>query len=171
MLVDALTGAALIPLSGRAGDGLYALVDPEDYDAARQYVWHALRTPHTTYAARKVRRPDGTWTTQRLHRFLSPDAPDMIDHANGDGLDNRRCNLRHATRSENGRNARRRSNNTTGYIGVTWHTGHGKFQAQAQHHGRQHHIGYYTTAEAAARARDAYVRQHYGEFAALNFDD
>ena len=171
MLVDKITGAALIPLSGKHGEGLYALVDREDYHEAVKFVWCAERDPHTTYVQRKVRRPDGTRATQRLHRFLMPDAPDKVDHVNGDGLDNRRCNLRHATASENGRNRRRQRNNTTGFVGVGWRVDCGKFQAYARHNGRKHHVGYYTTAEEAARARDAYVRQHHGEFARFNFDD
>ena len=59
-----------------------------------------------------------------------------LDHANGDGLDNRWCNLRLATYGQNSANAGKRSNNTSGRKGVTWSKRAGKWEAQIQVAGR-----------------------------------
>ena len=76
-----------------------------------------------------------------------------IDHINGVRHDNRLENLRAASRSENMRNAKRRSNNTSGVNGVYWNRWASKWEACIRINGRQKHLGYFSTVEAAASAR------------------
>ncbi len=112
-----------IPLT----QGLYALVDPEDYDALARYKWHATRGRTTFYAQRKAWDP----VTRRevaikMHRQILPVGDGLlVDHINRHGLDNRKANLRSATRAQNACNRQRagRPNGHSAYRGVTWHQG------------------------------------------------
>ena len=153
-----------IPLT----QGRVALVDDED--AALVLAsgnWRALRNRTIFYAARHIRRTDGRRTTQRMHTLLT--GWPYVDHVNGNGLDNRRANLRPATNQENQRNRGKQENNTSGFKGVGWHKRIGKWQASVRVDGRLVHLGYHATPEAAARAYDAAALEHHGEFAHLNF--
>lgn len=105
-----------------------------------------------------------------LHRLLVPDAP-QVDHINGNGLDNRRANLRACTNAENQRNRGRSANNKSGYKGVRWHAASRRWRAQIVSDGQQRTLGHFYSPEAAARAYDRAARQLHGEFARLNFPD
>jgi len=153
-----------VPLS----QGLVALVDEDDYEqitAAGR--WLAQRSKTNIYARRNVRRPDGTRTVILLHTFLT--GWPLVDHINGNGLDNRRLNLRPATITENVRNQRLRRNSTSGFKGVRWHQTARKWHARIKVDEARQHLGLFATAEEAARAYDAAARAGFGEFAALNF--
>lgn len=108
--------------------------------------------------------------TQYLHRLLLPDA-EFVDHINGNGLDNRRSNLRLCTRSENARNSRKPSNNSSGYKGVSWHKRTKKWRADIRNENRQRSLGSFDNALDAAHAYDRAARVMHGEFARLNFPD
>lgn len=155
--------AVEVPLS----QGYVAIVDAADAERVLAHKWSAEPRGKTVYALRQVRRPGGGWMKQRLHTFLTGYA--KTDHANGDGLDNRRANLREATATENNRNRRRRSDNTSGFKGVTWRKDRNQWRAHIMVSGHQHSLGAYATAEEAARAYDAAAREFFGEYAALNF--
>lgn len=97
-----------IPLS----TGGFTLVDEADYESLCQYQWHVSRCGHRTYARRyeRINTENGKakYATIRIHCQIMGHVPGMeIDHINGDGLDNRRENLRHCTRSQNIMNARK----------------------------------------------------------------
>lgn len=104
-----------------------------------------------------------------LHRFLLSEPDGLyVDHKNGDGLDNRRSNIRVATPAQNRYNSRYQ--NKTGYKGVWFHKLSGLYGGAVLHPcGKRKSIGYYRTAEDAARAHDAVVSELHGEFAFLNF--
>lgn len=84
--------------------------------------------------------------------------PKLLDHINGNPADNRMCNLREATHSQNARNQRMRSDNTTGYTGVFRHTNN--WSAQIDIGGKTVHLGMFETPEEAARARAEANRLH-----------
>ena len=88
----------------------------------------------------------------------------QIDHINGDRMDNRLCNLREATQSENNANARLHKHNTSGYKGVFFSSQVGKWLANIEWKGKKYHVGTFDTAEAAAEARHRRAREIYGEF-------
>jgi hypothetical protein len=89
--------------------------------------------------------------------------PHQIDHINGAKHDNRICNLRVATGSQNQANARKRSDNTSGYKGVR--PSRGRWRAEIRVNGSRRHIGIFNDpAEAHAAYVDAAVK-HSGEFA------
>lgn len=93
----------------------------------------------------------------------------MIDHKNGDTIDNRRANLRAATVADNARNTGLRSDNSSGFKGVIWHSQIGRWRAQLIMHGKKVSLGCYSSADDAARAWDEGARRYHGEFARLNF--
>lgn len=92
-----------------------------------------------------------------------------VDHINRDKLDDRWCNLRLATRSQNSANVALRRHSTSGFIGVTFDKPRNKWRAQIRIDGRKVNLGRYVTAEEAARVYDAATLKEFGEFAELNF--
>lgn len=147
-----------IPLS----QGRVAVVDAEDYESLAEFKWSAVRRPHTFYAVRHRYLPDGRRRLIRMHTQITGFA--RVDHADGNGLNNRRANLRDASASENSGNTRSRGGSSL-YRGVTWHVGDLKWQASAA----RRYLGQFDTEEAAALAFDAAARTEWGEFATLNF--
>lgn len=148
--------------------GRYALVSPEDYAHVAQYKWCLAVDGRGMCYAKRGETRNGKQHTVRMHRFIL-NAPDgtQVDHVNGDGLDNRRGNLRLATPSDNEHNSRRRHTNRSGFKGVWLQTcGRGWLANIAGEH-----LGVYDTAEEAARAYDTRARERFGAFARLNFPD
>lgn len=150
--------------------GLTAVVDDDDYAWASQYKWTALVRPTTSYAYRTLIRA-GRPTTQGLHRALLrlEDPAVHVDHINGDGLDNRRANLRIATIAENNRNQRPGRRNRSGFKGVYFRPDRGRWVARIFAEGQVHSLGHYDSAVDAAHAYDAAAKELHGEFAYLNF--
>ena len=105
-----------------------------------------------------------------VHRLILNPPPDLlVDHVNGDGLDNRRTNIRVATRSQN--NANSNIFNPLGYRGVCL-VPSGRFKATISDRERaqkSRYIGTFDTPSEAARAYDAAALERFGEFARLNF--
>ena len=151
-----------IPLSR----GMVSIVDDEDYETVvAAGPWYACPSRNTFYAHRNTPRPGGGRTTQQMHTLLT--GWPLADHANGNGLDNRRENLRPATSSQNAMNRATPSDNTSGFKGIS-RSGL-KWRAYVGVSGRQTYLGSFTTPEEAARAYDAAALHHYGEFARPNF--
>ena len=149
--------------------GLHTIVDATDAERVMAAgKWHATPSRNTHYARRNVRLADGSRSTILMHSLLT--GFQRVDHINGDGLDNRRANLRAVTNAQNQYNRSRQSNNTSGFIGVSWFEPQGRWMARITLQGVQRFLGYYDTAEDAARARDAAaIELHGSEFARLNF--
>lgn len=158
-----MIGPVEIPLTM----GYVASVDAADAELVLRFKWSASHGTRTVYAVRGIRRPDGRKTTQSMHRFLTGFA--VTDHVNGDGLDNRRTNLRDASSGENNRNQQLRSNNTSGFKGVSWCKRAQKWRASIQGNGKNRHLGLYESPDLAALAYDDAARTYFGPFAALNF--
>lgn len=150
--------------------GLFALVDDEDFERLSRHKW---RANSGGYAVRDSPSVNGKRHAIYMHReIMSPASGVVIDHINGDKRDNRRENLRVCSRSENLRNQRRRSDNTSGFKGVNRHTQKGlrhPWIARVKVNHRGIHLGCFATPEEAARAYDAAALKHHGEFAHLNF--
>lgn len=170
LAVDATPGRILIPLT----QGQHTLIDECDVQRVSRYKWQAEWSAHTRsfYASTSVTKSPGRQTKVSLHRLITGAAPGQeVDHANHDTLDNRRSNLRIATRSENVRNRRGvPSNNTSGYVGVFWVKRDLRWRAQVTIHGRKSHVGYFADARSAAIARDEFLRNNFpSEFWTFNF--
>jgi hypothetical protein len=157
-----LAGAAyrLIPLSR----GLFAIVDADDYERLSRYKWHACGKGDNCYAQR---RENGK-TIKMHHEIIDVPAGFVCDHKNHNRLDNRKCNLRSCTYSQNAQNRRPCANGTSRYKGVSWSRDVRKWRAMIQLNGRLIHIGYYEYEQDAAIAYDDLAIELFGEFACLN---
>lgn len=148
--------------------GKVALVDDEDYEWANQWNWCAEKKRNGRFYAGRFDRI----TKQQLvlHReILQAPKRMQVDHINGDGLDNRRSNLRLATHTENLRNRGMNSNNRSGYKGVSWHKQRGKWCAKIMVGRRGISLGLFFDPVEAALAYDEAARNYFGEFAWTNF--
>lgn len=139
------------------GHGRLAFVSLQDAKRVAPYRWHldASGYPATTIRGRRV----------RLHVFLRGRG---IDHRDSDKLNNRRENLRKCTLAQNAWNQRLRRTNRSGFKGVDRYVD-GRWRARIKAHGITTFLGYFQTADEAARAYDDAARAQHGEFARLNF--
>jgi hypothetical protein len=153
-------GVAYIPLT----KGREAVIDAADVPLIEGFNWYAKSSAHTIYAARNV-YGSGSQVTVRMHRLLtSADAGLDVDHIDGDGLNNRRSNLRVVRRHENSQNQRLRSDSTTRLKGVCWHKRAGMWYAQIQAQKRKVSLGYFGCPTAAHFAYIKASRDLHGEF-------
>lgn len=97
--------------------------------------------------------------------YVHGNLPKQVDHRNMMRSDNRIDNLRAADNSCNGMNKRMQSNNTTGYKGVTFHKGIGRYHAKIQANGVRKSLGYYETPEQAHQAYMIAAGELHGQFA------
>jgi hypothetical protein len=149
-----------IPLT----QGKVALVDDEDYAFLNQWKWCFNSKNYAT----RIDLSEGRKTIL-MHRLINKTPQNMFtDHINGNGLDNRKCNLRSCTCSQNCMNRGMRINNLSGYKGVSWHIGHKKWGVQINNLGKNIHVGYFSNIIDAAKAYNKAANAFYGEFARIN---
>jgi hypothetical protein len=156
----------MIPLT----QGQYAKVDEEDYDGLMQFHWHAQWSPGMRgfYAQRKVRRADGSWTVELMHRQVTGFQWEKVDHKkNRHTLDNRKANLRDGT-LHNGKN-RTPQGGTSQYHGVCWHKGRQKWTARIRVDGVLKFLGLFDDEIEAAAAYDAASLKHHDDYGTRNF--
>lgn len=160
--IAVVEGVARIPLKG----GRLALIDAADLPLIEGWRLTAVLRQRRWYVT--CQRPGGRMTY--LHRLITGAAPRVdVDHENLDGLDNRRSNLRTATRSQNNANTEKVTRATTSrFKGVYRHSG-GKLWVAQVKRDRRARTSYWPTEEAAARAYDAMAVEAFGDRARLNF--
>lgn len=151
--------------------GKTVLVDDCDYKDLMKNKWHFTTAG---YAARSIGGGAKKKRTILMHRQILGviDRLTLVDHINGNTLDNRRCNLRLCTYSQNGANRRLNKNNKTGYKGVQKYHKKGKWKAiiQPKLAGERKilFLGIYDSPEDAARAYNEKAFEIYGSAALLN---
>lgn len=153
-----------IPLT----QGQFATVDDSDFDWLNQWKWYARLEKGTNsfYAIRcdYSNPPSITIAMHRLILNLPVHDPRVGDHINWATLDNRRSNLRIATRAQNTQNSRKPITNTSGYKGVTRHRT-GKWQAQIGANGQSKYLGLFSTPELAHAVYCAAALEIHGQYA------
>lgn len=149
----------------------YALIDAEDFDLVSGWTWSACKYGRTFYAKCSV-RVAGKQTSVKMHRLImSADEGEAVDHINGDGLDNRRCNLRLASKSQNGQNQANCRTHSSRFKGVSWDKQTGRWRSKIQCDGMTFHIGRFHSEIEAARAYDSAALELFGDYARLNFPE
>jgi hypothetical protein len=148
-----------IPLANRKG---IALVDEADFVRLSALKWYFNSSGYAVhYEGRK---------TIFMHRLIMNAPPHLqVDHINHNRLDNRRENLRFATRSQNQANKGRQINNSSGYKGVNFRAG--KWDARIRVAHTRLHLGRYDDPLTAALVYDAAARRYYDDFAGLNYPE
>jgi len=145
--------------------GYAAFVDEGDFERVSKVKWCACNRRGKIYA---VRRPVGQQGGNliAMHRALMQVAPGLVvDHVNGDSLDNRRSNLRVCTRRENQRNRRGATRvSLSGVRGVIWDKARGKFAARIGIGEKTVFLGRFASIDAAATAYRAANVQFFGVY-------
>ena len=144
-------------------NGLFAIVDDEDYERCSQFKWHLNAQG---YAIHDSKKSDGARTITRLSRFImaAPGHLD-VDHIHGNLLDNRKSELRLCTRQQNCCNRGKSPTNTSGYKGVSWHKRARSWTAQIHLNQKKIHLGYFKDILDAAAAYADAAKKFHGEFA------
>lgn len=147
--------------------GKEAILDDEDYDRVSKYKWHYAHYPGGGYA--KTNNKGNKPALLRMHRIvLNAKSGELIDHINGNTLDNRKENLRIVNQSQNMMNTRLRSTNTSGYKGVCYDKRWKNWLAHIWKDGEQIYLGCFKDKKLAAKAYNEAAKEYHGEYAKLN---
>jgi hypothetical protein len=147
----------------KTNKGEEILIDDEDFESVSQFTWYIHSRGYVvSYTSRKS---EGGRKQLKLHRFIT-NCPDdkIIDHANRNKLDNRKCNLRITNHQMNTANSKPQG--TRKYKGV--HKHHNKWRALIGFNGKSIHLGLFDTPEKAAKTYNDKASELFGEFAKLN---
>lgn len=152
--------------------GAFALIDAADISLVSAYKWRLGSNGRKRYAVSTVTVSRGKYRTLYLHRLIfGDDTFQVVDHIDGDSLNNTRVNLRGCTHAENAKN-KRAIKAISGFKGVRLHLNPlnwpRPWYAKICVDGQKLHLGSFATAEEAAKAYDAAARFYHGEFAATN---
>ncbi len=157
---------------------LTAIVDNEEYDYLSKFNWSLSTSNKHTYAKAIINNK----VIKRMHRLIMKAGKgQLVDHIDGNGLNNQKSNLRLCTASQNGKNRKVKYNSSSKYLGVS---------RQIKNHvtrtgekmtyinwianiaitgdGKNKYIGCFKTQENAAIAYNIYAEKYHGEFANLN---
>jgi hypothetical protein len=154
------------------GEGEWTILDQQDYSRFSHFKWHLRHgRKGNYYAVRSFKAGSGRIKLAYLHReIIEPPPGFLVDHRNLNPLDNRRDNLRPATRSQNRVNCRRdKSKTTSRFVGVHFEKARNRWVAQTHYQGKTINLGRFKNEIDAAHAYDHAARKYHGEFARLNF--
>lgn len=152
--------------------GKFALVDDEDFEYLNQFNWYAAKRKYTFYAVRNP-KTKGHLGIDRLHRLIINKLlpTDIIDHIDGNGLNNQKNNLRICTKSQNAMNSHSHCNSVSGFKGVHFNKDFKKYRVSIFCNGKNMFLGYFNDEKDAAKAYDKAAKEYFGEFARLNFNN
>ncbi|MFA5300480.1 MAG: HNH endonuclease [Lutibacter sp.] len=144
----------------------FAMIDKEDYSRFSKFSWSLQEGVNTTYAVTAV-----SGSICGLHRLvmnLDIEDPREVDHRNHNGLDNRKCNLRVCTRSENMMNRYKSGTNISGFKGVSYSCVRKKWRARINVDGKEIYLGCFSSEVIASKVYNLAAKKYFKEFACLN---
>ncbi len=148
-------------------NGQQFLFDKEYYDVVKQYCWRMNNMGYVVASD----KPNGKKILYWLHHLVMNVSNDIIvDHIHGEAsrYDNRKSNLRIATKSQNCMNRKKPSNNTSSVKGVRWHKATSKWQTSIGVNGKQIYLGVYSDFDEAVNARKEAEEKYFGEWSYEN---
>ena len=155
-----------IPLT----QGKITLVDDEDYEYLMQWKWYAEKTKSGFMAVRHSSTKHGIRNTILMHRLIMRCPKNMqVDHIHHDELDNRKNELRICTNRQNCHNRIPTRGLPSPFKGVYWDTSCRRWRSRITINGKLTYIGIFVNEIDAARAYDKKAKEHFGNFAYLNF--
>jgi len=132
-------------------NGLSAEVDDEDFEKLSPFKWYGYKNHRTHYAMRKIRL-FGKSISVLMHRDIcGPSEIEIVDHIDGNGLNNQKNNLRISSTRQNLQNQKNRRKKSK-YPGVSWHSRNKKWYARIFINGRNTYLGYFSTEDSAFHA-------------------
>lgn len=165
-----MTEPCKIPLRNNKGEIVdHALVDAEDFVEVNKYKWHLTKNGYVESKIDSRNVP--------LHQNIMGKASKtmLIDHINGNKLDNTRTNLRFASRHQNGQNKPKKTGTSSTYIGIGYCKKIKKWIAMSRYNGQKKNLGSFLEPIHAAEQYDKFVLLHFGENARtnnlINFED
>ena len=157
-----------IEISSKRHGVHWAFIDDESFELIKGYKWNLSYSSRSGSGIKyaQTRKPGGG--TIRMHRLIIG-APIgvWVDHRNGDGLDNRKTNLRLCTPSQNNANRKTSGGRTSKFLGVCFDKSNGKFRAGVRHNWKRYRKFFRSEIEAAKWYNKKALELH-GEFARLN---
>jgi len=148
---------------------MFAILDDEDFERVAPHKWRFLGNPG---GLRRYAVCDHNGRLLYMHRLVANAPPSMdVDHVDGNGLNNRRANLRVCTRQQNLRNMRPRGGRYSRFKGVAWDKNAGHWLAGICVDQRRCYLGCFREEIEAAQAYDKAARAVFGAFARLNFPE
>lgn len=153
----------LIPLT----QGKFSIVDDKDYDFLMQWKWYFNKNGN--YAERTTsEKKNGRKTSIKMHINIMGGSAFLIDHIDGNTLNNQKSNLRYCSYAENARNQRKRLGTSSRYKGIYWVTKRSKWHCRIMINYKYICIGYFDCEKEAAQAYNKAAIIYHGDFAKLN---
>lgn len=152
-----------IPVATRKNTKEYILVDDEDYEYLNQWCW--MKSHGYAFRMKYMKNTGGKYKNILMHRIIN-NTPDgfFTDHINRNKLDNRKCNLRTATSSQNKFNTGLSKSNRSGYKGIIWNSKRKKWQATITVHNKTLNLGRYNILGGAFLVRKWSERLYFGDW-------
>lgn len=150
--------------------GLVAIVDDVVFEWLSQYKWYANKTRNATYA-RREEIIDGMRVKKYMHREvlgIGKNKVFVVDHIDGNTLNNQKDNLRAVSHRQNLRNQQLQSNTSSKFKGVCFVKASGKWIAGIKINYRRINLGTYSSEEEAAFAYNEAAIKYHGQYARLN---
>lgn len=151
--------------------GKVALVDDEDFSRLNYFQWFATESSNGRWYAHRNTVGGSPRTIVPMHRAVLGAMPGDydVDHIDRNGLNNQKDNLRYTTQAGNTANSVVRRDNKSGFKGVRWDKRNKRWAAQITVSRKSLWLGYYLTAEDAAKCYDHAAIKYHGNFARTNF--
>jgi hypothetical protein len=159
----------IITITSKKYGKVEALMDQEDYEKFKEYPMYVWGSKRHTGLYLMGYSPSNWENAHRIHRLImDAQSGEIVDHINGNPLDNRRNNRRIVTSLVNNQKARKRKDGKTSqYKGVSFNKNSQKWVAQIQVNKKKIGLGYFTTPEEAAIAYNLAI-DYYGTFSPKN---